>query len=73
MIELLPIYAVQGSELTSLYAGCSATVQGVVLTSDQGSGQVGDCYIEALDSKQNLNATMSEDIYCFRWHQLGER
>lgn len=61
----LAIHTVQGSGLASAFAGTSVSVQGVVVASFQGAGQVGGYYIEAPDAAQDANAATSEGIYVF--------
>ncbi len=62
----LPIHAVQGSGLASLYVGTSVTVQGIVVASFQGGpGTLGGYYIEAPDAAQDSNPATSEGIYVF--------
>ncbi|HWA29022.1 MAG TPA: ExeM/NucH family extracellular endonuclease [Lacunisphaera sp.] len=60
-----PIHKVQGSGLTSPYAGYSTTVQGVVVASFQAVGQIGGFYIEAPDAEHDANPATSEGIYVF--------
>ncbi|HEY4246900.1 MAG TPA: ExeM/NucH family extracellular endonuclease [Lacunisphaera sp.] len=61
----LPIHTVQGSGLTSPYAGHAVTVQGVVTASFQGTNQIGGYYIEAPDAAQDADPATSEGIYVF--------
>jgi predicted extracellular nuclease len=60
-----PIHTIQGSGSTSAFAGYSVTVQGVVVASFQGAGQIGGYYIEAPDADQDGNPATSEGIYVF--------
>ncbi len=61
----LPIHKIQGSGTASAYAGYAVTLQGIVVGSFQGTGQIGGYYIEAPDAEQDANPATSEGIYVF--------
>ncbi len=61
----LPIHKIQGSGTASAYAGYAVTVQGIVVGSFQGAGQIGGYYIEEPDALQDANPATSEGIYVF--------
>src|SRR6478736_1091339 len=61
----LPIHKIQGSGTASAYAGYAVTLQGIVVGSFQGAGQIGGYYIEEPDALQDANPATSEGIYVF--------
>jgi predicted extracellular nuclease len=61
----LPIHKIQGSGSASAYAGYAVTLQGIVVGSFQGAGQIGGYYIEEPDALQDANPATSEGIYVF--------
>jgi len=61
----LAIHTVQGSGLASAYANNPVSVQGVVVASFQGAGQIGGYYIEAPDAQQDADPATSEGIFVF--------
>ena len=61
----LPIHKIQGSGTASAYAGYAVTVQGIVVGSFQGAGQIGGFYIEEPDALHDANPATSEGIYVF--------
>ncbi|MEJ1971089.1 MAG: ExeM/NucH family extracellular endonuclease [Lacunisphaera sp.] len=61
----LPIHKIQGSGTASAYTGYAVTLQGVVVGSFQGAGQIGGYYIEEPDALQDADPATSEGIYVF--------
>ncbi len=61
----LPIHKIQGAGTASPYAGYAVTLQGIVVGSFQGAGQIGGYYIEEPDALQDGDPATSEGIYVF--------
>ena len=61
----LAIHTVQGSGLTSPYAGQTVLVSGVVVASFQGAGRIGGYYIEAPEAQWDADPATPEGIYVY--------
>jgi hypothetical protein len=61
----LPIALIQGSGLTSAFAGHPVTVRGVVVASFQGLTGIGGYYLETPTTEHDADAATSEGIYVF--------
>ncbi|HEY4299868.1 MAG TPA: ExeM/NucH family extracellular endonuclease, partial [Candidatus Didemnitutus sp.] len=61
----LAVHTVQGSGLTSPYAGHVVTTGGVVVASFQAAGGIGGYYIETPDAQQDSDPATSEGMYVF--------